>query len=467
MDRQIAVITIGDERKAFFQMRAGIVEAEIEKLRNRLGLRYALYLPPPVFSSSEAQACLDEIQSRRIACVLIHVPVWGTPSLAAKVARTVRGPAMLLGNRRKDSSSLVCLLACAGMVEQTQQKTVRICGDVEDDAVCDEVCAYVEACLAAQRMSRIKYGAFGGRSIGIGTGVMDPPEWQRLFGCEYDHCDQYEIVRRAALIDSERVQRHREWLESSVQGIEYGGMLTKDSVNRQVRSYLAVKDIVEEREYGFVGIKCQQEMSDHFALQCVGVALLNNGEDADGAKKPVCCACECDGDGALTMKVLSILAGDAPSGLLDIKYFDAEKKMFILANCGSLPLSFASPAGTYLMPHLFGEAGGASVQMVAQAGVVTAARLFRANGQYVLACFEGQAYEVPRETLRETAYCYPHAFLCADIDYDWFFQTMNANHLHLVYGAHARALRYLCAIWGIRYVNYSTPSSGDSFISEN
>ena len=38
------------------------------------------------------------------------------------------------------------------------------------------------------------------------------------------------------------------------------------------------------------------------------------------------------------------------------------------------------------MPHIFGEAGGASIQFISKPGDVTVARLFRSNGKYVLGC---------------------------------------------------------------------------------
>ncbi|MCD7993821.1 MAG: hypothetical protein LUK37_19340 [Clostridia bacterium] len=84
-------------------------------------------------------------------------------------------------------------------------------------------------------------------------------------------------------------------------------------------------------------------MSDHFALQCLGVALMNNDMDAEGAKTPVPTSCECDCDGALTMRILSLCAGGKPSCLLDIKFFDGESREFVLANCGSVAPYFADP----------------------------------------------------------------------------------------------------------------------------
>ena len=92
-----------------------------------------------------------------------------------------------------------------------------------------------------------------------------------------------------------------------------------------------------------MGVKCQQDMSDHFVLQCLGVALLNNGFDADGQKTPIPTSCECDCDGALTMRILNLCAEEKPSCLLDIKFFDGNDKEFVLANCGSVAPYFADP----------------------------------------------------------------------------------------------------------------------------
>ena len=57
--------------------------------------------------------------------------------------------------------------------------------------------------------------------------------------------------------------------------------------------------------------------------------------------------------------------------------------------------------------------------------------------------------------MRKTNYCYPTQFIRADIDYDRFFETMNANHLHTVYGSYKEVLRHFCEIAGIEYICYN------------
>ena len=217
-----------------------------------------------------------------------------------------------------------------------------------------------------------------------------------------------------------------------------------------------------EKKYNFMGIKCQQDMSDHFVLQCLGVALLNNPYDADGEKIPIPTSCECDCDGALTMRILNLCAEGKPSCLLDIKFFDGVSKEFVLANCGSVAPYFADPdhqeeamKKIALMPHIFGEAGGASIQFISKPGDVTVARLFRSNGKYVLGCFEGTTKMYPLEKLKETTYCYPHAFVEAEADYEKFYEKINSNHLHMVYGKYANILKMFCEIVGIDYICFN------------
>lgn len=459
--KQIAVVSLGDCRRPFYNTRAHIAEEETKKLIDGLSEVYDVYAPDVVFDIEEALAVADEIRRRLITQVVIHIPIWVTPNLVLRVANATPYPVVLFGNTRKDSSSTVALLASAGLLSQVGKPHVRVIGDVNDPDVRKKATDLLDAVAVVEGLKRSSYGMIGGRSIGIGTTVADPTQWQKLYGVEFDHCDQYEIVWRAQEMDPERVKKHLDWVKEHF-SIFYGGLFTEEKLELQVRSYLALKDIAKERFYNFMGVKCQPDMSDHFVLQCLAVALLNNTVDADGPKLPIPTSCECDTDGALTMRVLSLCAGLKPSCLVDIRYFNGEEKEFILANCGSMAPYFADPSDpdnalkeTHLRTHVFGLAGGGATQIVADSGKVTCARFIRKDGKYILTCFEGEMHKKDREELRKTTYCYPTQFIHADIDYDQFFETMNANHLHTVYGSYKDVLKHFCEITGIEYICYN------------
>ncbi|HHV12940.1 MAG TPA: hypothetical protein GXX75_21945 [Clostridiales bacterium] len=465
MDRlirdKVAIVTIGDTRVSFYNQRKHIVDAEKDKIMELFSDDFELYMPEPVFSTKGGKDIANTIKEKRIGAVIIHLPIWGTPALAAEIAYSVDLPVLILGNLRSDSSSLVTLLAVAGMLEQEGKKCIRVSGDIVSADIKKQVDDFIKAANLVERVRQSYFGLIGGRSIGIGTTVFDPSQWQKVFGISMDHKDQYEIVYRAENIDEKRINQHLEWIKNGAK-IEYEGRFDSESLIRQIRSYLALKDIVSESGFDFLGLKCQTEMSDHYALQCVAVALLNNDVDAEGKKTVIPTSCECDADGALTMRILSLLAGESPSNLVDIKFFEKTKKEFILANCGSMAPYFSKDErsenqwdNTILMQHSFGEAGGASLQMIAKEGNVTIARLFRKNGKYIMGFFEGVLEMRPIEELRKTAWCYPHEFVRADIDYDKFYQTMNSNHLHTVYGNYNNILKNYCEMIGIDYICYN------------
>ncbi|HLV08796.1 MAG TPA: hypothetical protein VKY40_01175 [Halanaerobiales bacterium] len=460
--KKVALVTPGDSRREFFESRYSIVEDELNKIKRALGEKYDLFIPDIVFDIEQGQTVSDQIKARGINCVIIHLPIWATPNLAYRIAYSTELPVLLLGNKRPDSSSIVTLLAIAGMLEQAGKECIRLAGDINNDKVFNKVENFVIACNLVDSISRSSFGLIGGRSIGIGSTVADPAQWQRIFKTEFDHCDQYEIVYRAKEIDLKRVQLHLNWLKEKISKLEFGGLFTEGSLELQVRSYLALKDMVAEKGYSFIALKCQQELSDHFALQCISIALLNNNYDAEGPKEVIPASCEADCDGAMTMKLLSLCADNQPANLVDIKYFDQEKREFILANCGSMAPYFADPkdpekamAKISLLPHIFGKAGGAAVQMIAKAGRVTVARLFRKNGRYIMGCFEGKLEGRPLEELHKTTWCYPHEFVKADIDYERFFQTINSNHLHTIYGSYCKALELFCQMKGIEFICYN------------
>ena len=255
-----ALITLGDSRKEFYQSRIHIVDEETQKVCAALHTEFELYAPNVVYTEKESLTVMEEIRRQGIHAVIIFLPIWGTPSLALRIAQSTTNPVLVLGNQRRDSSSLVVMLAVAGMLDQCGKKCLRVAGDISIAEIYEQVRQYIYACELAEKVRKSSFCMIGGRSIGIGTTVADPSQWEKIFGTSFDHADQFEIYYRAEAIEPERIQRHLKWWVNCI-NIEYGGLFTQASLERQMRSYLAIKDMAEERNYDFLGIKCQQEMS--------------------------------------------------------------------------------------------------------------------------------------------------------------------------------------------------------------
>ena len=78
---------------------------------------------------------------------------------------------------------------------------------------------FLRAAHASTGLRGQVYGLFGGRSIGMGSGTVNSDLWMEKFGIDVEHIDEGEILRRADLIDSDRVAAAAQWLQSNMGAI--------------------------------------------------------------------------------------------------------------------------------------------------------------------------------------------------------------------------------------------------------
>ena len=398
---------------------------------------------------------MDHFRAEGVESLLISVPTFLQASLAAVAVRLSPVPCAVMGNSAPDTYSQVGFMAAAGAIEQAGLPYLRMTGDIREEETIRRLMHFFTACHAKKMLEGMTYGLFGGRSLGISTGTADTAQWLREFGIDIEQIDQLQIVQRAQKIDREQVEETIRWIREKYGRLSFEeGKFDEPSLERMVRSYLAVKQIIAESELDFVGIKCQPDLSNGYVLQCLTVQLLNDPYDASGQKNPVVCSCEADCDGALTMQILNLLSGGRPTALQDIFYYD--KEGIVLANCGSSASYFAAHADraeenlkeVHLISHGFGDAGGAATQFPFAPGVYTYARLLRKNGKYQMALSLGEAQPITREDLSKYVWYRPTAVV-KGIDTGKFAKEFGCNHVHCVTGDVTKEAEAFCALMNI------------------
>ena len=455
MKTRVALFTFSETRDEFYEKRKHLVAEEICKISQALAEQIDLLVYPEIRNKRQAMLQVEEAKTQGIDAAILHAPIWSAPNMAVSVARLLSVPLLVLGNERLETSSLVGTLAVAGGLDQCGITHRRLIGDVTDEAVRRAIMAFCQAAYAVAGLKGSTFGYFGGRSLGICTATADANQWQRIFGIDVEHIDQSEIIRESETIEGGEVERYQKWFETNAGHVEFdSSCVNAKTLQRQIRSYLALKRMIDSRQLDFAGVKCQTELSDHHCIQCLGVSLLNDKFDPDGSKEAVPCSCEADMDGALTMRILQLLSGGKVTNLMDIRFFNRKDGIFTFANCGSMPASFASIEGNgwdqvHLIPHVFGKAGGAATQFVAAPRKFTIARLCRKNGDYRMTVFSGHSVQVDREELRKTTWSFPHLFLKTDMDFDLFFQNFSSNHVHAVEGDHVMEVLEYCRLMDI------------------
>jgi L-fucose isomerase len=360
---------------------------------------------------------------------------------------------------------MVGLFAAAGTLSQIGIQHIRVRDDFGAAGFEEKLIPFFRAASAKARLRGRVMGLFGGRSLGIDTGTFDPMQWRSQFGVDVDHIDQLEIVRRAELVDTDRVDRMMDWMEENVASIAFDDeKLTPDKLRFQIRCYLANKDINAEKGLDFIAVKCMTELSDHYVPQCISAALMPGPHDAEGDKQPCSMSCEADGDGALSMEILKEVSGGGSTLFADVSHMDAAKRILYLPNCGGMCAWFASRAdnakdnlGRVELRPSVRPGGGAITYFTAAPGPITLARLYRVDGKYRMAIIPGEVVDLSPEdhaafVAARGKHQLPTAFVQVEADLDRFVDEFGSNHISGVAGSWTPELVALCEMLDVKPV---------------
>jgi L-fucose/D-arabinose isomerase len=413
-------------------------------------------------------------EARRVAdarpdLTIVNIPVWAFPHFSMLAARETPGPLLLFSNVDPQYPGMVGMLAAAGALDQIGRVYGRAWGDISDPQVLARMGQHISAGAAINGLRGTTFGRIGGRPMGMYTAVSNPDQWMRIFGVDVEEIDQWELVRRSEAVEATRVVAARQWLEAHAAGVHYDGeRLTPVLLERQIRSYYAMRELIDEWNLDFSGIKAQPELTDHFATMDVTEAFLNDPYDWDGPKATHVCSTEADMDAALTMQILRSIS-NTPVLFADVRYHHAELDVWDLCNSGQHATWFAArsddPAENMRRVHLYPEdfyfpAGGASVHHVAAPGEFTFARLTRLDGSYRMQVMRGELQQFDdaqtEALMGATTYVWPHAFARFEADAGEILGRYGSNHIHAVPGDHVDTLRNACRLVDVDYDGFGS-----------
>jgi L-fucose/D-arabinose isomerase len=417
-----------------------------------------------VWSNETATAAARRVADQRPDLTIFSIPVWAFPHFSMLAARATPGPLLLFSSLDPAYPGMVGMLAAGGSLDQIGRTHGRAWGDIGDPEVLERVDAHVRAAHAVRSLEGSTFGRVGGRPMGMYTAVSNTDQWLSTFGIDVEEIDQWELVRRSESVNGGRVERAREWLEHHAAAVHYDGrQLTPALLERQIRSYYAMRELIDEWKLDFTGIKGQPELTTHFATMDVTEAFLNDPYDWEGPKQPHVCATESDMDGALTMQLLKGLTG-TPVLFADVRHYHADRDIWDLCNSGQHATWYAArsddPAENLRTVHFYPEifyfpAGGASVSFFAAPGPATFARLTRLEGRYRMHVARGafESYDdATNEALaRQSTFEWPHAFARLEVEAGEFLSNFGANHIHAVPGEHVAELRAVCRMLDIEW----------------
>ncbi len=381
-----------------------------------------------------------EFRDGGVCCLIFLVGTWVYAPQIVTTVREIHSPFILWALPDPKTFSLTGAGVVHGSLDEMGIKHKLIYGSPENPEVINKIAEYSKAAMVVRHLSKSRFGMFGGRTGGMYTAMADMAQVKNLFGVEYDQVDQHRLIIEAQNVPDEKAQEMLDRVKSEFGRIEP----PNDVMIKSAKLYLALKKIISEDDYNFVGIKCMPEVADNYVSCCLAVSLIND----DG----IVTSCECDVNAALTMQILKLLTG-GPVLFADVNHVDMKEKVLRLVNCGSMPTGLAKSRNDVdlgMQYEYLSKTGGATTTFCCKPGRVTLARLARIKGQYVMQIATGEAVERPKEEFKEARIKWPHAFIRLDGNPEEFLQNCRSNHHHMGYGDIKGELLAVCNILNIR-----------------
>ena len=422
-----------------------------------------------IHSVRTAQRVGEELSKANVKQVIMCYNVWNFPFMVWPFLNSIGKdvPVLSLSNNDGKYPGNVGLLATDGALRQAGRRTHRIVGDMDDEKTVQKVTSWLRASQAYTTMQNEVYGMYGGHSMGMETGYFHLTPAISHLGTTGRQIDQLLLVKRMEEdVDEAEVERGFVWLKEMLgpRILFDGKMLTPETLKNQLRLYLAMRMVNEEKGFDFCGLKGQRELTEYVCLGDVAEMLMNDPYDWNGPKEPTVCATEADSYGAVTMQMLKYISGGLPSLFMDVRLYHPEKGLWDWCNSGNHSSYYAAysmdPKENFekvtFHPALefYFKAGGASVEFDAGPAELTFARLgLWDNDQLYMVIMHGEVAELPEEERKAlnalTDPTWPHVHARIDGTFEEFLNVFPCNHVLGTPGDQVDALNYLCEIAGI------------------
>jgi len=465
-DEREHVWTANDEaNRAVLNEWAAVIR---EGLANRDGSAPEVIVGDPVIRSVRtAQQVGDHLQRAGVKSVVMLYNVWNFPFLCWPFVQSLGAevPILSLSNNNGKFPGNVGLLATDGALRQAGRRTHRIVGDINDGVTRQRVFDWLRAAQAATTVRNEVFGMYGGHSMGMETGYFHLTPTIKALGATCRQIDQLWLVKAMDDVDEAEVERGLKWFEDLLgDRLKYDGdMLTPETLKTQIRIYLAMQAVNEEKGFDFCGLKGQRELTEHVCLGDVPEMLMNDPYDWRGPKEPIVCATEADAYAAVTMQLLKYVSGGLPTLFMDVRLYHPDRDLWDWCNSGNHASWYAAqsddPAENFrtitFHPALkfYFKAGGASVEFDAKPGPMTFARMGLWDEKPFMVIARGESLDLDADTRRQlndqTDPTWPHVHAKLTCAFDEFLSVFPCNHVLGVPGDRVGALNDLCEIAGI------------------
>ncbi len=270
-------------------------------------------------------------------------------------------------------------------------------------------------------------GLVGDHPAGFDTCRFEDQAIAELAGVGVLRVGLADVFDRAKKVRPERVVTARD----RVAGFAGIDAVDQPQLDRSMRVYEALEEIVMEKGCDALAVRCWPEMFTEYGCAACGPMGMLNG-------RSIPAACEADVYGALTQRLLQDIAGE-PAWLVDIVDMDAASDTGVLWHCGSAPLSMCDSEDKPMAQIHSNRKMPLLAEFALKPGRITIARITQARNQTRMIVGGGEVIRAPKSFTGTSAVVRfdggteraMHALLGMALE----------HHVAIVYGDHRAAMK--------------------------
>ena len=302
----------------------------------------------------------------------------------------------------------------------------------------DKVISYAKTVSAINDIRRVKIGQMGYRDMHLYGTQFDGLSIKKTFGVEIECFEMLEVVQRAQNLTKEEVDSV---INNRIKKWKFLKEPNPDAVRKTAEYYLALKQIINERDYKAVSLKDVDGFKKLLGFPPAPIFTLL-------AEDGICTTPENDAMGNLTQVVANALTGQIGAYLEFYEYFTDG----VLAGVPDYVPSEVVDGETTILPATFGELsqGLLNVSKV-KTGKITMFRFVVENGKYTLHMVVGEGKTPP--SWEECGWDKPAPQLPSlkvEMDnVEHFTQNVACQHYIICYGDVSNELKEFCKVLNI------------------
>ena len=214
----------------------------------------------------------EMLRREGIHVLVIYVGTWTYSSTSVMAALKAGVPVIVWANDSLETFGIVGGSIARGAMDEVGISNYLVYGKFDEERVLKELKTLINGIAGATKLRGMIYGEGGSRCMGMYTARIDPSEWMIKFGIDVDGFEQVKVIDIAENISDEDANKFLGWMKN-----EFGGIEAKENVMlAQIKLYMALRQIIKEKNYDFISVKCLPEMPSCYTTFCIAHTLLND-----------------------------------------------------------------------------------------------------------------------------------------------------------------------------------------------